>query len=335
MISLPVTPRGRYAPTPSGLLHVGNARTALVAWLSARSAGGSFLMRLEDLDGPRTVAGAAERALEDLAWLGLDWDEGPDLGGSFGPYVQSQRSAAYEEALERLAQEECLFPCGRSRKDLRGLATAPHGGGAGAGPPAYPKAWRPRELAADWFGGFLSGEGPEKAIRFKVHDRPVRFTDRLQGDQEERVDLSVGDFILKRRDGVWAYQLAVVVDDLAMGVTEVVRGVDLLDSTARQIQLIEALGGEIPAYGHVPLVLNSDGEKLSKRDSGSTLGALREAGVSAHHLVGAFAHSLELRHSAAPCSAASLVEDFSWNRLRRSPWQLPRGFEERLRSQAV
>ena len=323
-------PRGRYAPTPSGFLHVGNARTALVAWLSARSVGGSFVMRVEDLDGPRTVVGAAQGALDDLAWLGLDWQEGPDLGGPHEPYVQSLRSAHYEHALAQLAGSGRLFPCGRSRKDLRQLATAPHGG-SGGGPPAYPAAWRPPALAEDWFERFRAAEGPEKAIRFKVHGRPVRFEDRLQGEWKERVDRTVGDFVLKRRDGVWAYQLAVVVDDLAMGVTEVVRGVDLLESTGRQIQLIEALGGRPPAYGHVPLVLNAEGEKLSKRDAGLTLVALREAGVHPHRLVGAFAHSLGLRDSAAPRSAASLVPDFAWSRLHRRPWRLPADFESRIR----
>ncbi|MCB1036274.1 MAG: tRNA glutamyl-Q(34) synthetase GluQRS, partial [Acidobacteria bacterium] len=198
-------PRGRYAPTPSGLLHVGNARTALVAWLSARSAGGSFLMRVEDLDGPRTVPGAADAALRDLAWLGLDWDEGPDVGGPFAPYVQSRRQAVYEAALETLARAGRLFPCGRSRKDLQELASAPHGG---TGSPAYPRSLRPKQLAADWFEHFRTGG--EKAIRFAVHDRPVRFVDRLLGEQVERVDETAGDFVLLRRDGVWAYQLAVV-----------------------------------------------------------------------------------------------------------------------------
>ena len=327
----PKTPRGRYAPTPSGFLHVGNARTALIAWLSARSGGGSFLMRVEDLDGPRTVAGAASGALEDLAWMGLDWEEGPEVGGPFTPYIQSLRTADYEGALETLLPTGRLFPCRRTRRDLRNLATAPHGGGdASPGPPAYPKAWRPRELPEDWFETFRAGDGPEQAIRFKVHGEPVRFFDRLQGQQEERVDETIGDFILKRRDGVWAYQLAVVVDDLAMGVTEVVRGVDLLGSTARQIQLIEALGGEPPSYGHVPLVLNGEGEKLSKRDEALTIRSLRDQGIEPQRLVGAFAHSLGLKDSAKPCSPQSLVATFSWDRLHPEPWKLPQDFAERL-----
>ncbi len=185
-------------------------------------------------------------------------------------------------------------------------------------------------LAEDWYRRFRSTEGPELAIRFRVDDRPVRFTDRLQGEVEERVDRSVGDFVLKRRDGVWAYQLAVVVDDLAMGITEVVRGVDLLDSTARQVQLIEALGGAVPVYGHVPLVLNAAGEKLSKRDAALTLSSLREAGVNPRALVGAMAQALGLQSTPAPCTAGELIAAFSWKRLRREPWLLPEDFMTEL-----
>lgn len=318
-------PRGRWAPTPSGLLHVGSARTALLTWLSVRSAGGTLLWRLEDLDPPRTVEGAAEAAMEDLAWLGLDWDEGPDAGGSVGPYEQSLRGDHYEAALRHLAEAGRLFPCRRSRRDLRDLARAPHGGRhAPAGtPPPYPAAWRPRELPPGWFEAFARGEDRDAALRFKVSEEPVRFTDHLQGEVVQRVDLEVGDFVLKRRDGLYAYQLAVVVDDLAMGVTEVVRGSDLLDSTPRQIQLIRALGGELPAYVHVPLVLNAAGEKLSKSDGGLTLRSLREAGVTAPVLTGYLAWTLGLRDSLDPCRPQELAEAFSWRRLRLEDWRLP------------
>ncbi|MEM1271619.1 MAG: tRNA glutamyl-Q(34) synthetase GluQRS, partial [Bacteroidota bacterium] len=279
---------GRYAPTPSGWLHVGNARTALVAWLSVRRAGGRFLWRLEDLDPPRMEPGAAEAAIEDLQWLGLDWDEGPDIGGPHAPYVQSGRYAYYEAALRRLADAGRLFPCRRSRKDLQELARAPHGH---SGLPPYPRRWRPAHLDADWFDASIS----DAALRFVVDDAPVTFIDRVQGQITERVDETVGDFVLRRRDGLYAYQLAVVVDDLAMGVTEVVRGADLLGSTARQVQLIRALGGTPPSYAHVPLVLNEAGEKISKRDGGLTLRSLREQGMTPEMLVGRFAKSLGLR----------------------------------------
>ncbi|HYN20340.1 MAG TPA: tRNA glutamyl-Q(34) synthetase GluQRS, partial [Thermoanaerobaculia bacterium] len=264
-------PRGRYAPSPTGLIHVGNARTALAAWLSVRSRGGTFVWRLEDLDPPRVVPGMAEAAMEDLTWLGLDWDEGPDVGGPYAPYVQSQRSDLYEATLARLAAAGRLFPCRRSRKDLQAIASAPHGPLSSA---PYPAAFRPESLDSDWFE-----KRPDAALRFLVHDRAVEWTDRVYGRQSERVDQTVGDLVLKRRDGLYAYQLAVVVDDLLMGINEIVRGADLLDSTARQIQLIEALGGKPPTYTHVPLVVNAQGEKLSKQDAGHTLKSLREAGV--------------------------------------------------------
>lgn len=305
-------------------MHVGNARTALVAWLSVRSRGGTLIWRLEDLDPPRVLAGAAEAALADLAWLGLDWDEGPGArGGGPGPhppYRQSERSAYYEAALGRLAAAGRLFPCRRSRKDLRQLATAPHGDG---GLPPYPASLRPRRLAADWFERLAAAEEPAAAIRFRVDEAPVRFVDRVRGEVRERVDETVGDFVLKRRDGLYAYQLAVVVDDLAMAVDDVVRGADLLASTARQIQLIEALGGARPAYAHVPLVVNSGGEKLSKRDESLTLGALRQAGVDPRRLVGYLAYSLGLAERPRPLHPAELVAGFAWRRLRRDDWRLP------------
>lgn len=305
------TVRGRYAPSPTGAIHVGNARTALAAWLSARSQGGAFVWRNEDLDTPRVVPGLAERQAADLAWLGLDWDES---------WTQSARGAVYEEALASLAASGRLFPCRLSRKDLATLASAPHGR---EGETVYPAALRPDLLAPDWYDAFREGEKSDAALRFRVHDRPVRFTDRVQGEQEERVDQTVGDFVLKRRDGLYAYQLAVVVDDLAMGITEVVRGADLLASTARQIQLIEALGGTVPEYVHVPLVVSATGEKLSKRDAGLTLEALRAGGMRPEELVGRLAVSLGLLGKAEPCRPEELVAGFSWSRVRKEDGVLP------------
>lgn len=302
-----MTPRGRYAPSPTGLIHVGNARTALAAWLSVRSQGGTFVWRLEDLDGPRVVPGMAEAAMEDLVWLGLDWDE--------GPYVQSERSAVYEEALARLAAAGRLFPCRRSRKDLQAIASAPHGP---EGTAPYPASFRPERLEPNWFE-----QCSDAAIRFQVHDRPVEWIDLVCGPQVERVDQTVGDFVLKRRDGLYAYQLAVVVDDLLMGINEVVRGADLLDSTARQIQLIEALGGTPPVYAHAPLVVNAQGEKLSKRDAGLTLRSLRESGMRPEELAGWLGWSLGLLDRAEPCPAGELVPLFSWEKVRRETWVMP------------
>lgn len=318
-------PRGRYAPTPSGLIHVGNARTALVAWWSIRSQGGTFVWRLEDLDPPRALAGADDAAVNDLRWLGLDWDEGPELGGPHGPYVQSRRSQYYEAALAHLAEAGRLFPCHRSRKDLQSLASAPHGAyGRGAGLPPYPARWRPDDLEKDWYARILSGEhGAPAALRFRVPPGEIRFVDRVYGEQRQRVDLEVGDFVLKRKDGLYAYQLAVVVDDLAMKISEVVRGTDLIDSTARQIRLIEALGGPRPTWAHLPMVLNAEGEKLSKRDGGLTLRSLRDQGVTPESLVGYLAHSLGLVDRPEPVAASQLIERFAWQRIRRDDHTLP------------
>jgi len=298
------------------MIHIGNARTALAAWLSARSRGGSFVWRLEDLDPPRVVPGMAEAQLEDLAWLGLDWDEGPDLGGPHAPYAQSQRSAVYEEALRRLAAAERLFPCRLSRKDLQAIASAPHG--AEAAP--YPLALRPHSVEPDWFERLRAAARPDAAIRFRVHSRPVSFVDRVYGPMTEQVDLAVGDFVLKRRDGLYAYQLAVVVDDLAMGIGDVVRGADLLASTARQIQLVNALGGTPPDYAHVPLMVNARGEKLSKRDRGLALRSLREAGVRPEAVTGYLARSLGLIDRPEPCRPADLVPIFTWGMIGRAEW---------------
>jgi glutamyl-tRNA synthetase len=317
----PAAPRGRFAPSPTGPMHAGNARTALVAWLSVRRAGGSFIWREEDLDPPRVVPGMAAAQRADLAWLGLDWDEGPDRGGPRGPYRQSERAALYEEALVELARRGRLFPCRRSRRDLAALASAPHGAADAAAP--YPAALRPRRLPAGWYADFLAMPRPDAALRFRTSRREVRFADRLQGTRRERVDLTAGDFVLKRRDGLYAYQLAVVVDDLLMGIGEVVRGADLLASTARQLQLAAALGGRPPAHAHVPLLLTESGAKLSKRDASWTLAGLRAAGARPEQVTGYLAASLSLLDAPRACRPADLIGAFDWSRLVRDDRVVP------------
>jgi len=314
---------GRFAPSPTGPLHVGSARTALAAWLSIRRQRGTFLWRVEDLDPPRAVPGSAAEALADLRWLGLDWDEGPDVGGPHPPYQQSERAAHYEAALERLAASGRLFPCRRSRRDLAAVASAPHGA---SGLPPYPGAFRPRHLPPDWYPAHAA----DAALRFRVDEGVVRFTDRVMGPLAESVAETVGDFVLKRRDGLYAYQLAVVVDDLAMGVTEVVRGADLLDSTARQILLIGALGETPPEYAHLPLVINASGEKLSKRDAGLSLAELRAAGVAPEALAGYLGYSLGLLPEPRAVPARALVECFAWEAVPPTPWRLPDSLERDL-----
>lgn len=312
--------RGRYAPTPSGLVHVGNALAGLLAWASVRRQGGTFVWRLEDLDPPRVLPGAAAAAQADLAWLGLDWDESPETGGPFPPYDQSGSGAIYDAALAGLATAGRLFPCTLSRKELASIATAPHGPD---GSPPYPASQRPAGLPADWYARFQTEARADAALRFMVAPGEVAFTDAVQGRCSQDVAATVGDFILKRRDGLYAYQLAVVVDDLRQGITEVVRGCDLLDSTARQIQLIEALGGRPPRYAHIPLVLNAAGEKLSKRDQALTLQSLRQAGVKPEALLGYLAAAIGLRPDARPVGAAALAADFAWSRVHPAAITLP------------
>ncbi len=303
---------GRFAPSPTGDLHAGSALAALAAWASARAQGGRFLVRVEDIDGPRVVAGASERQMAALRRLGLNWD---------GPAVrQSARGALYDAALARLAASGRLFACRRSRRDLAGLASAPHG----ADGPPYPAAWRTPPLAPD-----ALGRVGDAAVRFRVAPGDVRFTDGVQGEIVENVASAVGDVVLRRRDGVVAYQLAVVVDDAAQGVTEVVRGADLLASTARQVQIIEALGAAVPVYAHVPLLVASTGEKLSKRDGALSVDALLAAGVSPEALVGWLAGVLG--QGAAPRPAAAVAAAWDWARVPRGPVAVPDDLASRLR----
>ncbi len=299
----PVTSRGRYAPSPTGDLHLGNVRTALLAWLAARRASGAFVLRIEDLDRPRTHPGATERLVADLRWLGLEWDEGPDVGGAYGPYEQSRRGALYDAALAELRRRGLLYPCFCSRAELARVASAPHGPGDEA--PRYAGACRdlsPAQIRAR----LASGRRP--AWRARVPTGVTRFVDGECGPQAQDVAAVVGDFIVRRSDGVIAYQLAVVVDDALMGVTQVVRGADLLDSTARQIWLFEALGWPVPAYHHVPLMTDTTGAKLSKREAAAGLGPLRVAGMTPEAVVGRLAASAGIWPSGAPISARELID---------------------------
>lgn len=240
LASLP--PVGRFAPSPSGPLHFGSLLAALGSYLSIRSQGGLWRLRIEDLDPLRTVPGSEDELLRTLEGLGLEWD---------GPLLrQSERFPAYEAALERLAVQGVLFPCSCSRKEI--LASAPHAGEEG---PIYPRTCRE---------GLRAGQ-EARALRLRVDETPIFFVDRLYGPCQQNLAAEVGDFVLKRADGLFGYQLAVVVDDGASGVTEVVRGADLLASTPRQIYLQRLLGLPTPAYLHLPLALGDDGEKLSKR----------------------------------------------------------------------
>ncbi len=307
-----MTVRGRFAPSPTGDVHLGTARTALVAWLSARAAGGAFVMRLEDLDGARAVPGAAARLYADLRWLGLDWDEGPDVGGPHAPYEQSARLPYYRDALARLEASGRIVRCFCSRKDLVAAAaracSAPHAGEDG---PRYPGTCRDRSPER------ATGRAP--ALRFRVAPGPVTFDDARAGRVVQDVDATVGDFVICRSDGTPAYQLAVVVDDAAMGITEVVRGEDLLGSTPRQLLLYEALGLRTPRFEHVPLVVDDHGVRLAKRNAVAFLAAQRAAGRTPEQLVGELAAQVGLHPDGASGGPLSTAELLAAARVARAP----------------
>ncbi len=269
--------RGRLAPTPTGHLHLGHAATFLRAQERCRAAGGTLILRNEDLDPQRCRPEYAQAALEDLHWLGLRWTEGPDVGGPCAPYTQSERHALYLNAWEKLRDAGAIYPCTRSRRELRERVAAPHEEDEEA-EPIYPPQWRPPT------GTGQNAPAPgEVNWRFRVPDgETLRFHDELAGEQAFTAGEDFGDFLIWRRDGVPAYELAVVVDDLAMAITEVVRGADLLKSTARQLLLYRVLGPEaVPAFAHCPLVRDAAGKRLAKRDDALSLRTLREQGLSA------------------------------------------------------
>ncbi len=306
--------RGRFAPSPTGQLHLGNARTALLAWLDARSAGGAFVMRIEDLDQARVQPGAESQQLAELAWLGLDWDEGPDRGGPFAPYRQSARTARYDAAIERLLASRRAFLCACSRADVARAASAPHDDGAAE--PRYPGSCRQADPAAVIARAAAQGRAP--AVRFAGGGARIDFVDEVHGVVTGEAS-GVDDFVLRRADGTAAYQLAVVVDDAAMEVTRVVRGDDLLRSTPRQIALYRALELAPPAFAHVPLVVTPGGERLAKRTRPAALASLRARGVTPEAVVGALAASAGLWVPGRSMAAAALVDGFSLATIAREP----------------
>jgi glutamyl-tRNA synthetase len=292
---------GRFAPSPTGELHVGNLRTALVAWLSARSQGGSFVIRMEDLDRMTSSAAHERSQLDALRWMGIDWD---------GPVVrQSERSARYDAALGQLRSQDLTYPCFCSRRQIAEAVAAPHGGSERP----YPGSCRPAG-ATPVVDRESSGRRP--ATRLLAPMSSGRFFDGLHGDYEGWID----DVVLCRNDGVAAYNLAVVVDDGAQGVTEVVRGDDLLASTPRQLLIGSLLDISPPSYLHVPLVIGTDGQRLAKRHGAVTVTELARRGVTAGQLTGLLAYSLGLLDRFSPAAASDLIADFDVARLRPQPW---------------
>lgn len=289
---------GRFAPSPTGRLHLGNLRSALLGWLAARAANGTFLLRIEDLDPDRSKPEHVDGIFEDLEFLGLGWD-GTVLH-------QSRRAEVYREALERLRATGRVYECTCSRAEVARAASAPHVGEDG---PLYPGTCR---------GGATPRPGRTPSLRFHVTPGVVEFVDQLHGPFRQDVEHAVGDFVVQRTDGVASYQLAVVVDDAASGVTQVLRGDDLLSSTPRQLRLLEALGLAAPTYAHVPLLLQPDGKRLAKRDGALTARGLRDRGVTAEAIIGLLAKWSGLGDG-APCKASELVPGFSLSKVRREP----------------
>lgn len=304
---------GRLAPSPTGALHLGNVRTFMVAWLRARQAGGRLILRTEDLDHPKHKAGAAAQAVEDLRWLGFDWDE---------EHVQSSRTGLYAAAIRKLREKDLAYPCVCSRRDVEAAQSAPHDGDQ----LHYPGTCRDR--FASW-GDALAHLNPDPPSggplripcwRFRVPEGSVvSFADAFAGEYSMDVAVRLGDFPLARDENGAGYALAVVVDDADMGVTEVVRGDDLLPATPQQILLYRALGLEPPEFFHVPLVVGADGRRLAKRHGDTRIAAFRESGIPPEEIVGYLAWTLGILPDRRPASLGSLVADFDPIRIPHEP----------------
>ena len=290
-------PIGRFAPTPSGRMHLGNVFAALLSWLSPKSRGGDWILRMEDLDTLRTKAEYAALLRDDLRWLGLSWDEETE--------PQSLRSAVYDRYFEELQDRNLLFPCYCTRSQLHNV-NAPH-----LSDGTYVYAGTCRSLTP-------AQRAAQKRLpswRVLVPDREVALHDLVQGDYRENLLTQCGDFVVRRADGVYVYQLAVTVDDGEAGVTEVVRGWDLLGSAPRQMYLQELFGFDHPTYAHIPMLMAPEGRRLSKRDQDLDMGALRQR-LKPEQLIGVLAHAAGLTETASPISAAELSTIFDWSKIR-------------------
>ena len=301
----PVT--GRFAPTPSGRLHLGNVLCCLLAYLSARSQGGRFLLRIEDLDIPRCPQKLSLQAIEDLRWFGFRWDE--------EPLYQSQRSAIYQSHLEQLQKQGLIYPCFCTRAQLM-ASVAPNLGDTQV---VYQRTCA--NLTPEEVEQLSQTRNP--AMRLRVPDETISFEDGLYGAQNENLARDCGDFILRRSDGLFGYQLAVVVDDALSGVNEVVRGRDILTATPRQIYLLQRLGYPVPEYIHIPLLMDADGRRLAKRDKDLDLTALSKRFTPAE-LLGKLAYSAGILPEERPAELEELIKLFSWQNVKREDMRLPR-----------
>ena len=293
---------GRYAPSPTGDLHLGNLRTALLAWLQVRLQNGEFLLRMDDLDKPRVVNGSADKILRDLEWLGLDWD---------GDVIyQSKRTDLYQDALEQLTQRALTYECFCSRKDIQQAVSAPHGSlGIYTG------------TCSDLNDELIELKRQHKApaIRCRIRSKLIKFEDGCLGEFSRNLAHSCGDFVIKRADGLFAYQLATAIDDMQQGITEVLRGADLLESTARQLYIMRCLDSniELPVYWHVPLMLDDQGERMAKRDGSLSITEWQANDRSASELIGFLAASIGLIDVEDSVSARDLLAELTIEKWRQ------------------
>ncbi len=298
---------GRFAPTPSGRLHLGNLLCCLLAYLSVRQKDGRFLLRIEDLDIPRCPKRLSLQAIEDLSWFGFRWDE--------EPLWQSGRTAVYQQHLDALAQKGLIYPCFCTRAQLM-ASVAPNLGDTQV---IYQRTCA--NLTGEEIETLSKNRSP--AMRLRVPDEDVSFTDGMYGEQTENLARDCGDFILRRSDGLFGYQLAVVADDALSGVNEVVRGRDILSATPRQIYLLRQLGYPVPEYIHIPLLMDWEGRRLAKRDKDLDLSALSKR-FTAEELLGKLAYSAGILEEERPASLEELIRLFDWQKVKKDDMRLPR-----------
>ena len=315
--------RGRLAPSPTGYIHLGNAWAFLLAWLAARASSGEVVLRIEDIDPQRSRPEYTAALIEDLTWLGLDWDYGPDKsepadGQGLGPFEQSRRGQHYAAALARLESASLTYPCFCTRKELRSMAGAPHVDDAGAPYPGTCRNLNPSQQEA------LLASGRRPCLRLHCPAGSITFTDAVYGPQSFTLADCGGDFALRRSDGVVAYQLAVAVDDALMGINQVVRGRDILISTPRQIALLSLMGYGAPAYAHVPLLLDDEGERLAKRHQSLSLRNLRQMGADPRRITGMLGVLAGCNPGGNAASPAELLPYFSFSHLAGGDIRLER-----------
>lgn len=307
---------GRFAPTPSGHAHIGNLFCFLLSWLSAKKQNGKVVLRMEDLDTQRSTLALAKETIEDMRWLGLTWDYGPTIDHSPDLYFQSTRTSIYEEYFTLLKEKGYVYPCFCSRADVKN-ANAPH---LSDGRTIYPGTCR--SLSPEKQKELSISRSP--AWRLAVKDETISFVDRLQGLYSQEMRYECGDFPIRRSDGLFCYQLAVVIDDALMGVTEVVRASDLLSSTPQQIYLYEILGFPVPKYIHIPTILDAHGRRLAKRDGSISLHELKEK-YSQEEILGRLAFLAGLQNAISPQTLDNLLDMFTWDKIYPKDICLPEG----------